>query len=80
MGFCWVSSGDSHQIVGIVKVATHWNVINVFSEWVGTHLVGRRVRIHDMFFIQKIVPCVIKENIKPVPVMNLAMFLGFNLS
>jgi hypothetical protein len=52
------------------NVPTHWNVINVSSEWVSTHLVGHCVRIHYVFFIQKIVPCVIKENIKPVPVLN----------
>jgi hypothetical protein len=53
MGFCWVSSDDSHQIVGIAKVPTPQNVINVSSEWVGTHLVGRRVRIHYVCFHPK---------------------------
>jgi hypothetical protein len=50
IGFCWVSSDDIHPIVGIAKVPTHWNVINVSSEWVSMHLVGRCVRIHYVCF------------------------------
>jgi hypothetical protein len=60
----------SHQIVGIAKVPTHWNFINVSSEWwVGTHFVGDASEF-TVFFIQKIVSCVIKENTKPVPVLS----------
>jgi hypothetical protein len=45
---------NSKNVVSITEVPTHWNHINITSEWVGIHLFGENVTVDHMLLIQEI--------------------------